>query len=60
METGKTILNEHLEEKLLSEYDINYNQMSLFDKRKTKADAVDEGYEKRNRDIIDEWIIRLK
>jgi uncharacterized protein (DUF488 family) len=51
LESGKTILNEHLEEKLLSEYDINYNQMSLFDKRKTKDDAVDEGYEKRNRDI---------
>ena len=51
LETGETILNEQLEEKLLSEYAINYNQMSLFDKRKTQDDAVEEGYEKRNRDI---------
>jgi uncharacterized protein (DUF488 family) len=51
LETGETILNEQLEEKLLSEYAINYNQMSLFDKRKTQDAAVEEGYEKRNRDI---------
>ena len=51
LETGGTILNEQLEEKLLAEYASNYNQMSLFDKRKTKDAAIEEGYEKRNRDI---------
>ncbi len=51
LDTGEMILNEQLEEKLLSEYAITYHQMSLFDKRKTKDDAVEEGYKKRNRAI---------
>ena len=48
---GETILNEDLEERLLATYKINFQQASLFEKPKARADALEECYDRRNRDI---------
>lgn len=51
LENGDVIFNEALEERLLSKYKIEYGNPTLFDSTKTKEAAIEEGYEKRNRDI---------
>lgn len=51
LENGDVMFNEALEERLLSKYKIEYGNPTLFDSTKTKEAAIEEGYEKRNRDI---------
>ena len=51
LENGDIISNEALEERLLSKYKIEYGNLTLFDSCKSKEAAIEEGYEKRNRDI---------
>lgn len=51
LENGDIVSNEALEERLLSKYKIEYGNPTLFDSAKTKEAAIEEGYEKRNRDI---------
>lgn len=51
LENGDCITNDVLEDRLLSKYHIDYDSHTLFTPAKTKAQAIEEGYEKRNRDI---------
>lgn len=48
---GGIIANEQLEERLLKNYQPNAGQPSLFDKPKTRADLLEECYDRRNRDM---------
>jgi hypothetical protein len=48
---GETVSNELLEEKLLATCKINFQQPCLFDKPGTRADALEQCYDRRNRDI---------
>ncbi len=49
---GDIILNEVLEEKLIHQYNIDYQQTTLFGSIQTKADALEEAYLARNKDIV--------
>lgn len=51
LENGDVITNEALEDRLLLKYKIEYGNAMLFEATKTKEEAIEEGYEKRNRDI---------
>lgn len=51
LEDGNYILNSELDKKLLSKYLPDYNQVNLFEKTKTKEDAIAEAYRLRNKDI---------
>ena len=48
---GETVSQESLEERLLATYETNFQQAALFEKPKTRADALNECYDRRNRDI---------
>jgi len=51
LENGNVITNQVLEERLLSKYKIEYGKPTFFEAGKTREEAIEEGYEKRNRDI---------
>lgn len=51
LEDNTQISNDELEVRLLKKYMKNYNQTTLTGKRKTKKEAIEEAYEKRNKDI---------
>ena len=51
LENGNVIINEALEDRLLSKYKIEFGNVMLFETIKTREEAIEEGYEKRNRDI---------
>lgn len=51
LEDGTKISNYELEVRLLKKYMKNYNQTTLSGIKKTKAEAIEEAYEKRNKDI---------
>jgi uncharacterized protein (DUF488 family) len=48
---GDIISNEALEEQLLASHKLHFHQPSLFEKPKTRAEALEECYDRRNRDI---------
>ena len=48
---GDVVLNDALEEKLINQYNIDYQQTTLFASVQTKADALEEAYLARNKDI---------
>ncbi len=49
---GDIILNDALEEKLMQLYNIEYQQTSLFGPAMTKAEAIEEAYLARNKEIV--------
>ena len=49
---GDIVLNDALEEKLIHQYNIDYQQTTLFGPAKTKADALEEAYVERNKEIV--------
>ena len=49
---GDVILNDALEEKLIHQYNIDYQQTTLFGSVRTKADVLEEAYLARNKDIV--------
>lgn len=51
LENGDVITNQVLEERMLLKYKIEYGKATLFEMGKTREEAVEEGYEKRNHDI---------
>ena len=51
LEDSTQISNDELEVRLLDKYMKNYSQTTLFGERKTKKEAIEEAYEKRNKDI---------
>jgi uncharacterized protein (DUF488 family) len=51
LEDGNYILNDELDEKLLKKYKCDYDQANLFEKTKTREDALTEAYRLRNKDI---------
>lgn len=51
LDNGKLITNDKLEEKLLEIYDNHFTSTTLFDSWQTKGEAIENGYEKRNKDI---------
>jgi len=51
MENGELQNTETLEKRLLSKYKIDYQQSTLFEKFKTKDEAIEEAYILRNLDI---------
>ena len=51
LSNGSIISNSDLEHKLLNKYKTNDQQRELFEAPKTKADAIEEAYKKRNTDI---------
>ena len=46
---GDVILNDALEEKLIHQYNIDFQQATLFGPAKTKAEALEEAYVERNK-----------
>jgi len=48
---GSYVLNEELEKRLLKKYKRDYSQINLFEKDKTREDALIEAYRLRNQDI---------
>ena len=51
LDNGDILLNDSLEERLISKYKINYKQQTFFKKNKTKKEAIEKGYLLRNIDI---------
>ena len=51
LEDSTQISNDELEVRLLKKYMKNYSQTTLLGERKTKKEAMEEAYEKRNKDI---------
>ncbi len=51
LEDGNYVLNEDLDKKLLMKYKCDYKQMNMFEKAKTREDALTEAYRQRNQDI---------
>jgi uncharacterized protein (DUF488 family) len=51
LEKGELISNDILEERLLQKYKIEYGRITLFGLPVSKEEAIDEAYERRNRDI---------
>ncbi len=49
---GEVILNDVLEEKLMEQYKIDYQQTTLFGHIQTKVDALEEAYLARNKEIV--------
>jgi hypothetical protein len=51
LDDGARISNEELENKLLKKYGCDYGQGELFEKTRTREDALTEAYRLRNKDI---------
>ena len=49
---GDVVLNDTLEEKLMQQYNLEYQQTTLFGPAMTKAEALEEAYVERNKDIV--------
>ncbi len=48
---GEVVLNDALEEKLIQQYNLEYQQTTLFGPAMTKAEAIEEAYLARNKEI---------
>jgi len=51
LENGSIVTNDLLEDRLISQYKIDYKQQTFFEKNATKRDAVEKGYLLKNKDI---------
>lgn len=51
LDDGNIVLNDTLEDKLISKYKLNYRQQNFFNNFESKRDAIEKGYVLRNKDI---------
>ena len=51
LDDGNIVLNDTLEDKLISKYKLSYKQQNFFNNIKSRKDAIEKGYILRNKDI---------